>query len=70
MRHLLLCVVLSVAVTSATSGLEQQARSPVPSLDAVIAEALAIGGDPGTPAFAASADAYRAVLEKVKRIDR
>ena len=64
-------VVLFCAATAASSGLEEQTSPAVPALGTVIAEALAIDeGEPGTPAFAAAADAYRAVLEQVKRIDR
>jgi uncharacterized protein (DUF885 family) len=62
-----LCLACAVTALSA-SGVGQQAA---PSLDAVIGEALAISsGSPGTPAFAAAADAWRAVLEKAGRIDR
>ena len=56
---------------AASSGLAHQAPPAAPSIEAVVGEALAIDeGEPGTPAFAAAADAYRSVLEKVKRIDR
>lgn len=71
MRHLLTCFVLLCAGAAAASGLEQQPSPAGPSLATVIAEALAIDeGEPGTPAFAAAAEAYRAVLEKATRIDR
>jgi uncharacterized protein (DUF885 family) len=70
MRHILPCVILFCAATAASSGIEDQA-SPAAPLAAVIAEALAVNeGEPGTPAFAAAADAYRGVLDKAKRIDR
>lgn len=71
MFHMRFCVILFCAATASLSGIEPQAPSMAPSLETVIAEALAVDeGDAGTPAFAAAADAYRAVLEKVKRIDR
>jgi uncharacterized protein (DUF885 family) len=70
MHYILALVILLGAATAASSGLEQQPSSPAPSLDAVISEALAISGEPGTPAFNAAAVAYRAVLEKARRIDR
>ena len=62
-----LCLTCAVTALSASGGTQQAA----PSLGAVIGEALAISsGSPGTPAFTAAADAWRAVLEKAGRIDR
>ncbi len=47
------------------------AQPAPPALEVVIAAALSVKeGEPGTPAFAAAADSYRAVLEEAKRIDR
>jgi uncharacterized protein (DUF885 family) len=47
------------------------AQAPAPTLDAVIARALAVQeGEAGTPGFVAAADAYRAVLDAAGRIDR
>ncbi|OYX78997.1 MAG: hypothetical protein B7Y82_02245 [Sphingomonadales bacterium 32-65-25] len=47
------------------------AQPTPPALEAVIATALLVKeGEPGTPAFAAAADSYRAVLDEAKRIDR
>jgi len=65
------CLFLAASPSASTSGLERQAVASTPSLEAVIAESLAIDrGEPGTPAFAAAAEAYRAVLETLKQIDR
>lgn len=47
------------------------AQPAPPALEVVIAAALSVKeGEPGTPAFVAAADNYRAVLEDAKRIDR
>jgi uncharacterized protein (DUF885 family) len=47
------------------------AQPAPPALEVVIAAALSVKeGEPGTPAFAAAADSYRAVLDEAKRIDR
>ena len=71
MHHLLSGLVLLCATAVWPPGLDHQAPPAAPTLDAVIAEALAIDqGEPGTPAFAAAADDYRSVLEKLKQIDR
>lgn len=71
MFRLLSCLFLFCAITLSSSRLESQVSSPTPTVDGLIGEALAVrGGDPGTPAFAAAADAYRGVLDEAKRIDR
>ena len=71
MFRLLSCLFAFCALTFSPSRLESQAPSPALTVEAVIAEALAVTpGEPGTPAFAAAADAYRGVLDKAKRIDR
>jgi hypothetical protein len=64
---LLFCCVLLVPPSPATA----QVASATPKLDGVIAEALAIReGEPGTPDHHAAAAAYRAVLDKLKGVDR
>jgi uncharacterized protein (DUF885 family) len=65
-RLLLLCV-----LTFPPLPVEAQVSSPAPTLEAAIAEALAISeGEPGTPDYTAAAADYRGVLDKVKGIDR
>lgn len=62
---------LSCLVACCLASAQVTARPALPALEAVIATALAVKeGEPGTPAFAAAADSYRAVLEDAKRIDR
>lgn len=71
MCHVLSGVLLLCATAVWASGPDHQASPAAPALEAVITEALAVDeGAPGTPAFAAAADAYRGVLDKAKRIDR
>lgn len=71
MSRLLSCLFAFCALTFSPSRLESQAPSPALTVEAVIAEALAVSpAEPGTPAFAAAADTYRGVLDKAKRIDR
>ena len=71
MCHALSGVLLLCATAVWTSGLDHQAPLAAPSLEAVISEALAVDeGAPGTPAFAAAADASRGGREKADRIDR
>jgi uncharacterized protein (DUF885 family) len=64
-------VVLLCSIVLGWSSPRAAPQSPVPPLEALIAEALAVNpGEPGTPGFAAAASAYHAVLEKAKAIDR
>jgi uncharacterized protein (DUF885 family) len=65
------CLLFVCAVTVPSSPIEAQVATAAPTLESVIAEALAIsGGEPGTPDHSAAAAAYRGVLDKLKGIDR
>jgi len=69
---LLLCSVALPPVPVAAQVASAQPAAPAAAtLEAVIAEALAVKeGAPGTPEHAAAAAAYRGVLDKAQRIDR
>ena len=67
MVRTLSCLLVPAALLLAVPVMAQPAA---PVLEAVIARALAVKeGEPGTPGFAAAAEAYRGVLDEAQRID-
>ncbi|WP_158512710.1 DUF885 family protein [Sphingobium sp. SYK-6] len=71
MFRLLPCLAIVCMAIFPSSRLAAQPSSSAQPLEAVITEALAVReGEPGTPAFAAAAEAYRGVLAKARQIDR